>query len=220
MEEKELYGEAELGRLTLKLLIYRFKVYSAITQLIIGLTSLIIAFSLIFFSKFFSNIRVPEFIWIFIFLGFFTLFFSIAIAIDYIFRKSHRSLRYIISSKGKKIDEKRINYTYTLSFSLPYILLYMINPLPLWYSYAWLLSMNIAYFMIWILYERYINNIIPDLKLRINIFITVTLLPFSFISLYFGSINDTLAIYSAVVGVAISSIISSIQEIYRAEKTL
>ncbi|RLB77999.1 MAG: hypothetical protein DRH24_15215 [Deltaproteobacteria bacterium] len=37
---------------------------------------------------------------------------------------------------GKWVSGYKINNVYILAFSLPYITLYMFNPLPLWYSFA------------------------------------------------------------------------------------
>ena len=136
MENKELYKEVELGKIALNLLTYKFKIYSATSQLILGLTSLLIVFSIITISKTLKNIYAPKWIWFSLFLLFFVIFFSLAIAVENIFRKSLKSLRHLISIGGNKIDEKRINYIYVFAFSLPYITLYMFNPLPLWYSFA------------------------------------------------------------------------------------
>lgn len=119
-----------------------------------------------------------------------------------------------------QIDEKRINTVYTLAFSLPYILFYMVKPFPLWYAFAWLLSTNIAYFIVWLFYERYINKLLPSLKLRINMIFTLLLTPFSIITLYFGIENNPLAIFSSGFGVAIATMISSLQEVYRAVKEI
>lgn len=151
---------------------------------------------------------------------FLSFFFLIAIILDVTFRKSHKSLRHILQGKGMQIDEKRINTVYTLAFSLPYILFYMVKPFPLWYAFAWLLSTNIAYFIVWLFYERYINKLLPSLKLRINMIFTLLLTPFSIITLYFGIENNPLAIFSSGFGVAIATMISSLQEVYRAVKEI
>jgi len=60
MSGEDLYTEAKLGRLAINLVIYRFRIYSATSQLIMGLALLSVVFSLIFLYSFLENALVAN----------------------------------------------------------------------------------------------------------------------------------------------------------------
>lgn len=137
--EPTLLAERELGELARKIIIYRYKVYSA------------------------SMIAIPHPCW--------HVVGSPRLAAAYVmvlaFRKGLRSLEILARHFGNTIDWRRINIVFMLSYSVPFVVAYAVQPLPSWHSYSWYIALLVANASVTLFYERYMNRAVPGVDVRV-----------------------------------------------------
>ncbi len=211
MLDKTLIAERELGVFAQKLIIYKYKVYSATTilLLILSITTLVL-----------SVFEVLEYFNLIIFVAIFALPFTVALIMVKIFGKSLMLFDNMVLARGSKIDNRRIHATFALSYTIPIVAAYLVNPLPYWPIYAWYIALLFSNLMVTIFYEQYINSLLPQLKIRIYFTLTLVSLLLTPILAYSIIAFPRRAGIVGIILYMVASIISSIQEIYRAEKML
>ena len=163
MIDKEVLAEKELAEITRRMIIYRFKIYSATTILHLALivTSFIFMITYIV-PAFSSNVLVN----ITIFSCILCVAFGTAILMGGVFRKSLESLSAL--TKIPQEHRQRVHAVFTVAYSVPILLFYFVPPfLPGWYSYAWFLALIVSNTIVYFFYERAMNKYVPDLKLKI-----------------------------------------------------
>lgn len=160
---KEVLEEKELAEITRRMIIYRFKIYSATTILHIALVVASFTFTVIYIIPAFSSNALVN---ILVFACILCIAFGTAILIGRVFGKSLESL---YASMGIPREQgRRAHVVFSIAYSVPIILFYFVPPfLPGWYSYAWFLSLIVSNAIVYFLYERAMNKYIPDLELKI-----------------------------------------------------
>jgi len=168
--DKEVLAEKELAEITRRMIIYRFKIYSATTILHLTLIVTSFIFSILYiFPAFSSNIVMN----ILVFSCIMCVAFGTAILMGGVFRKSLESLH--VSAKIPKKHVKRINAVFTVAYTVPMLLFYFVPPpFPGWYSYAWYLALVVSNAIVYFFYERAMNKYVPDLNFKL--YFTWTLL--------------------------------------------
>lgn len=208
--DNTLLAQKELGELAEKIIIYRYKVYSATIVALTGLATVSVFFYLVFFEYF-----SPFLVFLFFLAPFTTVYIIILV-----FQKVLRTLDTLVIAKGKRIDRKRLNLVAMLSYSTPFILLYIVSPFPYWTEYAWYFALIIANASMFLFFEKYMNSLLE--KATVNIYkwwtiLSLLSLPAIFCCIMFSpekTSNLAVMIYIYV------SLISTIQEIYSAERML
>ena len=170
MIDKDVLAEKELAEITRRMIIYRFKIYSATTILHLALIVTSFIFMIIYIvPAFSSNVLVNTIV----FACILCVAFGTAILIGGVFKKSLESLS--ASAKIPRKHKHRANAVFSIAYSVPIILFYFIPPpFPGWYSYAWFLALIVSNAIVYFFYERAMNKYIPDLELKI--YFTLTLL--------------------------------------------
>ncbi|RLE70131.1 MAG: hypothetical protein DRJ37_06965 [Thermoprotei archaeon] len=212
--DSTLLAERELGGLAEKIIIYRYKVYSASSIALITIATLLVVYS---FSITAPYSPIPA---ILVFIIAFSAPFAIVAILIKTFKKALRSVNLLISTRGRRLNRTRLNVVALLSYTTPFILFYLTSPLPYWETYAWYFALAVANTSMTLFYERYINELLPELSVRVYTVWSALSLLFAPLIAYLALIDPLKAWPVALITYLFATLISSIQEIYRAEKML
>lgn len=212
--DSTLLAEKELGELAGKIIIYRYKVYSASSIALIVIATILAIFS--FF------ILVPESLvyTILIFVVAFSVPFAIVAILIKAFRKALRSVNFLIVARGRELNKTKLNIVAFLSYVIPFILFYFKSLLPYWEQYAWYFALVAANTSMALFYEKYINRLLPELSVKVYAVWSFLSLLFTPLIVYLALTNPVKTGPVALLVYLFATLISSIQEIYRAEKML
>lgn len=216
MIDKEVLEEKELAEITRRMIIYRFKIYSATTILHLALIVTSFAFTVIYIvPAFSSNVLVN----IIVFACILCVAFGTAIFMGGVFKKSLESLSASMGIPQER--RRRAHAIFSIAYSVPIILFYFVPPfLPGWYSYAWFLSLIVSNAIVYFFYERAMNKYIPDLELKI--YFTWTLLAALSTPILAAAIviapNKAWAVASVLYFLTVA--LASLREVWSAERIL
>lgn len=209
-----LLAERELGELAEKIIIYRYKVYSASSVALITIATILVVFAFLITAPY--NLIPVALVFI---IAFSAPFAMVAILIK-TFKKALRSVNFLISTKGEKLNKIRLNTVALLSYTVPFILFYSTSPLPYWETYAWYFALTAANASMALFYEKYINDLLPELSVKVYMIWSTLSLLFAPLIVYLALTNPLKTWSIALFIYLFATLISSIQEIYRAEKML
>lgn len=206
---ESLFAQKELGVLAEKLILYRYKIYSAAIMALTSLSAILI----------YVGFLLLEYIGPLI-LTLFAVPFIVSIVVGAAFKKTLASLKTIALRRGRRIEVKRINTVVVLAYSVPFIALYSVSPLPYWPTYAWYLAIIGSNAVMYLFFERYINeNTVENL---VNVYKWWTTIALATLPMEFYAIS-TLPLLAPTISVMlyiVTSVIASIRELYSAERML
>ena len=224
--EKEinvLRAEKELAGLAEKLIIYRFRVALANMTLTFAVIGAILAFALTLLF----TVGPPRLPWIPAGLSgavgltaIIATFFAAAAVLHPVYEKSLRGLSRLIPGEEESLV-KRLNAAPIVSYTVPFAIFYLVKPYPGWESHAWYFALTLASLTMYAMYERALNSRVKGLRLRIYLVLTALMAVLSPLVVAAASawgVGGAVAV--AVMAFLASSLIASLQEIYRAEREL
>ncbi len=224
--EKEinvLRAEKELAGLAEKLIIYRFRVALANMTLTFAVIGAILAFALTLLF----TVGPPRLPWIPAGLSgavgltaIIATFFAAAAVLHPVYEKSLRGLSRLIPGEEESLV-KRLNAAPIVSYTVPFAIFYLVKPYPGWESHAWYFALTLASLTMYAMYERALNSRVERLRLRIYLVLTALMAVLSPLVVAAASawgVGGAVAV--AVMAFLASSLIASLQEIYRAEREL
>lgn len=210
MIDKDLLDEARLGELATRIILYRYRIYTAVAVSLTSLSGVLIGLSFMFYW-----IELKTLL-----LAVFATPFAIASVLSTAFSKTFYSLNLELLKRGKALSPRRINLVFVTSYLSPFIALYTIRPLPSWENYAWYIALAVAHTLAYIFYERYVNGLLGLETIRAYKILSALSLATTPIVFYQALIEPAQAGRTAIILFVVISIIASIEEVYGAERML
>ena len=208
--EETLLEEARLGELAERIIFYRYKIYSATAVALTSMSALLILLVLYFYWPR-PNLLA---------LTIFAAPFIVAAILSMAFSKTFCTLHSELSKKGRRLSVKRINLVFAASYSLPFIALYSVNPLPSWEEYAWYIALALAHTSAYLFYERYMNALLEMEVTRAYKILSALFLATTPIVIQQALTEPQYAQPTALILYTLVSIATVLEEIYGAERML
>lgn len=215
--EKVLEDYRSLGRLAVKIIAYRFRIFTSVIVLSINSIFSAMYLTIGLLEKAGSLPRLPIldiFFWIIPFM----LTLLLVFILFGIFKRAFLEIPKLIKPREKV----RINVglVFSIAYSLPFLIVYIAAPpLPFWDEYAWYYALLVGSLIVTLFYERPLSRAYPELSIKIFYTITVLLLLFSPIPVALTTLGiEGLASIASSLITTICYLVSALREIYRAER--
>lgn len=211
---EEYVNLADLAR---RLMAYRYRIFTAATQLSVGLcVAVLYMLWQVAGHAVFKEPWITPLIPVIFFLSFFVPLYLIA---GFIWRTYWRSVR-TLSAATEYRGEGRERLV-PLVYALPIILVYTIPPpLPHWYSYAWFYGLTVSHVLEALLFEIPLAESSPEFSTishRVTAALSIAASPVpAMISL--GAETSFLPAHAAVIIALVAYLVAAILELRRAER--
>ena len=206
-----------LGRLAVKILAYRFRIFTAVMVLSINSIFSVFYLFLGLLEIVGSMPKIPLLGYI-LWITPFILVFLLTYVLLGIFKKTFIEIPKRIKPREK--FDINVGLIFVIAYTVPFILVNTIPvPLPYWESYGWYYALLAASTIVTVFYEKRLSKVLPELSIKIFYTITVLLLVFSpipFALTVFGN-SELIEISSSII-VTLCYLIASLMEVYRAER--